>query len=172
MQLTSGQHQQEPFADWLGATAFRAVEFARGKGAKLLRHFTSLFVLEPDLLDLDETGIITSSWRGHVALEGGGRWRRLRLIRWPKYSPRDDLMISTMSRSASRRTTPKKPGNFVSMNRRLKVKLAALVGRGGRKAGFCSPASTCPISRIGGPEPAQRLTPPPPGAPPHRQPSG
>jgi hypothetical protein len=40
MQLTSGQHQQEPFADWLGATAFRAVEFARGKGAKLLRHFT------------------------------------------------------------------------------------------------------------------------------------
>src|ERR1035437_10052616 len=41
IEFTRGQHQQEPFAHLLRATALGAVEFARGKSAKLLRHLTS-----------------------------------------------------------------------------------------------------------------------------------
>jgi len=45
----------------------------------------------------------------------------IRLIRWPLYEPRKDLIANTMSLSASRFTIPKNPGNLVSKKRRLKV---------------------------------------------------
>ena len=121
VEFTGGQHQQEPFADRLGATALGAIEFAGGEGAKLLRHLTSRLCACSRISLISTNGIMTSSeaWPRCTC-----KWRSLaamRLIRWPIYSPRDDLITSTMSRSASRRTTPKKPGNFVSMKRRLKV---------------------------------------------------
>ena len=41
VEFTGGQHQQEPFADGLGATALGAVKLAGGEFAKLLLHLTS-----------------------------------------------------------------------------------------------------------------------------------
>jgi hypothetical protein len=41
VELTSGQHKQEPFADGLGALALGAVKLAGGEFAKLLLHLTS-----------------------------------------------------------------------------------------------------------------------------------
>jgi hypothetical protein len=41
VEFTGGQHQQEPFADGLGATALGAVKLAGGEVTKLLLHLTS-----------------------------------------------------------------------------------------------------------------------------------
>ncbi len=45
VQFTRGEHQQKAFADGLGRAAFRAVELARGKGSKLLRHAQLMFLI-------------------------------------------------------------------------------------------------------------------------------
>ena len=40
VEFTVGQHEQEPFADGLGAAALGAVKLTGGEVAKLLRHLT------------------------------------------------------------------------------------------------------------------------------------
>jgi hypothetical protein len=40
VEFAGRQHQQEPFADWLGALALGTVELAGGEFAKLLLHLT------------------------------------------------------------------------------------------------------------------------------------
>src|SRR4051812_5302263 len=106
-----------------GSENFALCPFARAWRSKqqdgAILHGASLCLTTISLISVN--GIRTSS---EAPPRWTSRWRSfaaMRLMRWPWYSPRAVLKISSMSFSASRRTAEKKPANLVSMNRLLKV---------------------------------------------------
>src|SRR5207245_5630061 len=134
-QLPAAGILQEYLAD--GAVGFQTAEHIAASAMEKIRYRPQDFTLGPftgagraekQHCSIDHGASLCFNWISWISMKGimtsseawplcTSRCRSLaaiRVIRSPANFPREVLMKITMSRSASRRTTPKNPGNLVS----------------------------------------------------------